>query len=82
MMSWDLIARVWMLDLRQKSFREIGGTSRPLDIWRSVRRRIETDRITNQGVPVALSAGQARRVKDRARSIAEYALTIDADAVI
>jgi hypothetical protein len=82
MASSDLIARVWMLDLRQKSYSEIGGTAPPKDIWRCVRRRIETDEITCRGVPLALSANQVREVKDRARSLAEYRVAVDAHAII
>ena len=82
MSSCDLIARMWTLDLRQKSFIEIGGTAPPQDIWRCVRRRIETDEITNRGVPMALSPQQARRVRHKARSIAEYRVLVDAYAII
>ena len=82
MKTSDLIARMWTLDLRQKSFIEIGGTAPAEDIWRCVRRHIETDEITNHGVPVPLSPHQARRVKDRARSIAEYRVRVDAYATV
>jgi hypothetical protein len=78
----DLIARMWTLDLRQKSFLEIGGTAPAEEIWRCVRRHIETDEITNRGVPVRLSLQQARRVKDKARSIAEYRVMVDAYAIV
>ena len=78
----DLIARRWTLDLRQKSFIEIGGTSPATEIWRCVRRRIETDDITNRGMPLRLSPGQVRRVKDKARGIAEYRVNVDAYAIV
>jgi hypothetical protein len=66
-----LITRLWMLDLRRKSFIEIGGTSPPREIWRRVRHRIETEKITNCDVPLALSPEQTKAIKRRARSIAE-----------
>ena len=81
-MSSDLIARIWVLDLRQQSFLELGGTACPTDIWQCVRRHIDTGEITNRGVLVALSAKQEKRVRDKARRIAEHALTVDAYAVI
>jgi hypothetical protein len=78
----DQVARIWMLDLRRKSFVEIGGTSRPRDIWQCVRRRIETDKITDHGVPVRLSPRQANEVKRKARDLAENCVAADYDAVI
>jgi hypothetical protein len=70
--SSDVIARLWMLDLRRTSFIELGGTSRPRDIWRRVLQRIDTDEIIDQGVPITLSAGQMTRVKHTAKELAEY----------
>ena len=78
----DQVARVWMLDLRRKSFTEIGGTSSPKDIWQCVRRLIETDEITDQGVPVMLSARQINEVKRKARDLAANCVAADAHAVI
>jgi hypothetical protein len=67
----DFIARLWLLDLRRRSFIEVGGTSYPREIWGWIRQRIETDDITNDEVPVALSARQARTVKWKARAFVE-----------
>lgn len=78
----DLIARVWMLDLRTETFIEMGGTSRPRDVWRSVRDRIETAEITDRGVPLALSPGEIRRVRRRAKQLAAHAVAADSHAVI
>jgi hypothetical protein len=64
--SADPVARVWMMDLRRKSFVEMGGTSRPRDIWQCVRSRIETDEITERPVPVPLSPDQVKEVKRKA----------------
>lgn len=77
----DQVARVWMLDLRRKSFMEIGGTSRQQDIWACVRRRIETDPITECGVPVRLSPGQMMEVKRKARNLAANYVAADFDTV-
>jgi hypothetical protein len=77
----DQVARVWMLDLRRKSFMEIGGTSRQQDIWACVRRRIETDPITECGVPVRLSPGQMMEVKRKARNLAANYVAADLDTV-
>lgn len=77
----DQVARVWMLDLRRKSFMEIGGTSRQQDIWACVRRRIETDPITECGVPVRLSPGQMMEVKRQARNLAANYVAADFDTV-
>ena len=46
----DLIARIWILELRRKAIIEIGGTSRPKDIWRCVRRGIETEAIRERDI--------------------------------
>lgn len=78
----DRVARVWMLDLRRKSFIEIGGTSRPRDIWQSVHRRIETDEITDCGAPVTLSPGQVIEVKRKARDLVANCVAADSHAVI
>jgi hypothetical protein len=78
----EQVARIWMLDLRRKSFSEMGGTSRSKDIWRCVRRRIETDEITDHGVPVMLSPRQADEVKSKARDLAADCVAADAHAVI
>jgi hypothetical protein len=78
----DQVARVWMLDLRRKSFAEMGGTSRSKDIWQCVRRRIETDEITDHGVPLTLSPRQADEVKRKARDLAADCVEEDAHAVI
>jgi hypothetical protein len=78
----DLVARVWMMDLRRKSFSEIGGTSRPREIWQCVKRRIDTDEITDCGAPMVLSPGQAMEVKRRAMDLVTECVALDADAVI
>lgn len=81
-LSSEMVARLWVLDLRRNSFIELGGASRPSDIWRCVWNRIDTDEITAQGVPVALSPDQMKRVKRTAKEIAEYGVTIDQYTVI
>ena len=78
----DQVARVWMLDLRRKSFTEMGGTSRSKDIWQCVRRRIETDEITDHSVLVMLSPRQVDEVKRKARDLAADCVAADAHAVI
>ena len=78
----DLVARVWVIDLRRKSFSEIGGTSRPTDIWQYVHRRIETEEITDRGAPVLLSPGQVKEVKRRARDMVANCAAAASHAVI
>ena len=78
----DQVARIWMLDLRRKSFTEMGGTSLSKDIWQCVRRRIETDEITDHGVPVMLSPFQVDEVKRKARDLAADCVAANAHAVI
>ena len=70
--STDLIARLWILDLRRGAFIEIGGTSPLMDIWRCVRHRIDTNEITAQGDPVTLSRRQTSRVRRLAKELSEH----------
>jgi hypothetical protein len=78
----DLVARVWVIDLRRRSFSEIGGTSRPTDIWQCVHRRIETEEITDRGAPVTLSPAQVKEVKRRARDLVTNCAAAASHAVI
>ena len=78
----DLVAQVWVMDLRRKSFSEIGGTSRPRDIWRCVNRRIDTDDITDRGAPLVLSSAQVMEVKRKARDLVANCVAFAADAII
>jgi hypothetical protein len=71
-MSTDLIARLWILDLRRECFIEIGGTSSPTDIWRRVRHHIDTNEITAQGDRVKLSRREATQVRRLAKELAEH----------
>jgi hypothetical protein len=80
--SADLAARVWMMDLRRKSFAEMGGTSRPRDIWQCVRSLIETDDITDRCVPLALSPDQAKEVKRKAIDLVADCVASDSHAII
>jgi hypothetical protein len=78
----DPVARVWMMDLRRKSFVEIGGTSRPRDIWQCVSSLIETDEITDRGVPVTLSPGQVKAVRRKARDLVANCVAADCHGII
>jgi hypothetical protein len=73
----DLVTRLWLLDRRRKSFVDIGETSYPRDIWARIRRRIETDEITNADVPVALPAPLVRMGKRKARAVAQRGKALD-----
>lgn len=77
-----IIARDWLLDLRRGSVIELGGTSRPRDIWFHVLYRIDAEAVTNRGVSIALSTGLANRVKRTAKEIAEYGVAIDQYSII
>jgi hypothetical protein len=71
-----------MMDLRRKSFVEIGGTSRPRDIWRCVRSLIETDEVTDRSVPLVLSPDRAKEVKRKAIALVGDCVAADSHAVI
>ena len=72
--SLDLAARVWILELRREALIEIGGTSRPGDIWRCVRRRIEVGEIGDRRSAARLPPGEAAAVRRKARDlVAGYA---------
>jgi hypothetical protein len=81
MTSTDLMARLWILDLRRESFIEIGGTSHPADIWRRVRQRVDTNDITAQGDLVELSRPNASRVRRRAKELCERVLAGDVPTI-
>jgi hypothetical protein len=80
--STDLLARVWLMDLRRKSFSEMGGTTRTREIWRNVQRRIATDVITDRGVPVRVTSAQAEAVKQKAFDLVKHCVTADAHTEI
>ncbi len=71
-----------MMDLCRKSFVEMGGLSRPRDIWQCVRSRIETDEITERCVPVALSPDQVEEVKRKAIDLVADCVAADFHAII
>ena len=78
----EQLARIWVMDLRRKSFVEIGGTARPRDIWQCVRERIELEAITAGGVPVTLSPDLVTAVRRKARDLAAICVAADSHAVI
>ena len=78
----ERIARVWMMDLRRKSFVEVGGTARPSEVWRCVHDRIGTDAISVRGMPVSLSPAQVKMVRRKARELAAMCVAADSHALI
>ncbi|HTZ37591.1 MAG TPA: hypothetical protein VMB84_16290 [Stellaceae bacterium] len=78
----SIVARNWVVDLRRQCFIEMGGTSRPQDIWDSISRRLEIAEITARGVPIALRPAQARAVRRTARRIVATCVADDLRAVI
>jgi hypothetical protein len=70
----DLVARLWILELRRQAIIEVGGTSWPKDIWRCVRRGIESEAISEHDIAPGLSAAEAWVVRRRAKDlVARYA---------
>jgi hypothetical protein len=80
--SASMVARNWVVDLRRKCFIEMGGTSRPRDIWNSISRRIETGEITACGFPIVLRPDQERAVRRAARHVVANCVAEDFRAVI
>lgn len=72
--SLDLVARIWILELRRRAIIDIGGTSPPKDIWRCVRCGIENEAITEREITPGLSPAEAHGVRRKAKDlVARYA---------
>jgi hypothetical protein len=70
----DLVARIWILELRRKALIDVGGTSWPTEIWHYVCRGLEDAAIAAPEITPGLSSVEAYAVRRKARAlVARYA---------